>query len=456
MALDYTPILTALGQALSVVRDGSGPLQTGQLVHLHIEPSNLDLKVPMLLDGQLNLSFLTKSVRFADAAFPTTTLVDYLQDPSTILGGMPVPELEVPMQGPTLTGAIPMGVQVNVTGGGGAFLPPRVASAAPDVQLPEMAVPAASSENALSGVPGLLGELAGTIPIPALVPVQLDVTWKVTRLDGVPITSGDFNQLGTGTDVLFLFFGALEELTTALPTPRTFLVTATVTLTLPATTPVIVGLPPIPLIVPAIPIPTIMLLSNKTNFGVDSIRDDDDNARMVMVPGNSPIQDRTSLTVALNNFANLLNQLTTIPGPPWWAPGLLGTLGTLIDLVNSYVPVGDRYPLVVVRSDVVGDTSSINFSSSTFGSDNFDDEDEAVLLIGIPATKLSLTTGDNFDGDRMDIFTGTEMFVLINDLGSPQDFKPQPLTSPPSEYLPPDVSNTPSVKNNLETIGFNH
>jgi len=37
MAIDYTTILAAFGQALSVVRDGFGPLQPGQLVRLHIE-----------------------------------------------------------------------------------------------------------------------------------------------------------------------------------------------------------------------------------------------------------------------------------------------------------------------------------------------------------------------------------------------------------------------------------
>jgi hypothetical protein len=455
MAIDYTPILTALGQALSVVRDGSGPLQPGQLVRLHIEPKNLDLKVPVLLDGQLDLSFLTKSVRFSDAAFPAQALLDYLQDPATILGGMPVPELEVPMQGPTLPGAIPMGVQVNVTGGGGAFLPPRVATPAPDVQLPAMAAPPPSPENALSGVPGVLGELAGSIPIPALVPVQLDVTWTVTALNGSPVASGDFDRIGNGTDVLFLFYGSLEELTSAPPTPKTFLVHATVTLTLPGTAPVSVDLPAVPLVVPPIPIPTLMLLSNKTKFGVDSIADDDDNARMVMVPGNSRIHDLASLTTALNDTVGLIGQLTAIPNPPFWSFGLLGTLGTLIDLVNSYAPTGDRFPLPVVQSDVVGDTSSIKFSSSTFGTDDFDDEDEAVLLIGIPATKLSLTTDDDLGGDRMDIFTGTEMFVIVEDLGNPLDFKPQPLQSPPQDYLPPSVTNTPSVKNNLESIGLN-
>jgi hypothetical protein len=55
----------------------------------------------------------------------------------------------------------------------------------------------------------------------------------------------------------------------------------------------------------------------------------------------------------------------------------------------------------------------------------------------------------------MDIVTGTEMFVIVNDLGSPLDFLPQPAATPPPGYMPPSVSNTPSVKDNLESIGIN-
>jgi len=455
MPIDYGPILTALGQALRIVRDDSGPVQPGQIVHLHVEPRGASLEVPVLLDGQLDLSFLTKSVRFADAAFPATQLDQYLQDPATILGGMPVPQVEVPLEGPTLPGAIPMGVQVNVTGGGGAFLPPPVTSAAPDVQLPGMAPLAADAGNALSGVPGLIGELAGSIPIPALVPVQLDATWTVTNLDGSPVASGSFERIGAGADVLFIFFGAIEELTVAPPTPKTLLVQVTVTLTLPGTPPVGVNLPALPIIVPAIPIPTLVLLANQENFGVAGIASDDDDARMVMVPGTSPIRNLQTLQQVLTDAFALVNQLGTIPGPPPWAGGLLGTLGLAIDLVNSYVPTGDRSALPVVQADVVGDTSSIKFSSSFLGTDDFDDEDQSVLVIGVPGTKVSLATDNNLGGDRMDIVTGTEMFVIVNDLGNPLDFLPQPATAPPPGYMPPSVSNTPSVKGNLESIGIN-
>jgi len=454
MAVDYTTILAALGQTLRVVREGAGPLQPGQLVRLHLEPKTLDLKVPVLLDGQLNVSFLTKSIRFADAAYPSQALVDYLQAPNTILGGMPVPEIEIPMQGPTLPGDIPMGVQVNVTGAGGTFLPPRVTTVAPDLKLPAMEVPIASKDNALSGVPGLLGEIAGTIPIPALVPVKLDIKWKVTNVNGRRVSAASYSQIGTGIDALFLFYGTPKELTTAPPQPTTFLIHATVTLSLPGTPPVHVALPVIPLIVLPILIPTIALLANKTKFGTASIATDDDNARMVMVPSSSPIQDLSSLTTVLNNFVELLNQLTTVPGPPSWSPGLLGTLGKLIDLVNGYVVVNDRFPLVVVRADAVGDTSDIRYAPGD--GDNFDDEDEAVMLVGIPKTKLTLATGDNFGGTVMNISTGSEMFVIIEDLGLPTTFEPKPLTTnKPSGYKAASVTNKPHVKNNLEAIGFN-
>jgi len=441
------------------VRDGAGPVQSGQTVHCHIVPSTLDLKVPVLLDGDVNLAFLTKSVRFADAAFPTKALTDYLQDATTILGGRPVPTVDVPLQGPTIDGAIPPASTVNVNvASTTAVLPPRVTSAVPDIALPNMGVPAPSSDNGLSGVPGLLGALAGTIPIPALAPVQLAVTWRIEKVDGSPAPSGSYAQVpggsASGTDVFFLFFGDLQELTQTGPTPTTFLVIATVTLTVPNATPVTLDLPAIPIVVPGIPIPTLMLLSNATNFGVSNVLDDD-MARMVMVPSNSRIASLASLTNALNSMVvPVIQQLSILPTPPWWAPGLLGTLGQLVSLVTSYTPVGDRYPLPVVVADRVPDASAIDYSSGWF--DNFDEEDRSVLLLGIPGTKLSLSSEDDLQGNRMDITTGSALFVILNDLGKPTEFVPG--TAPPgapADYTNPTVTNIGGIEDSLEGIGFN-
>lgn len=102
---------------------------------------------------------------------------------------------QVPMQGPTLPGAIPPAVQVNVsTTGTNTLLPPRVADAAPVVALPTMSVPDAKAADALSGVPGLLGRLAGTIPIPALAPVQLSVMWTIEKADTTPASPDTYAQ----------------------------------------------------------------------------------------------------------------------------------------------------------------------------------------------------------------------------------------------------------------------
>ena len=457
--INYTAILDSLAQGLSAVRDGTGPVSSGQTVHFHTVPTTLSLQVPVLLDGAVDLAFLTKSVRFADAAFPSTDLVSYLQNPATILGGLPVPTLQVPMQGPTLPGAIPPATQVNVNVlPAGPFLPPRVADSAPAVQLPTMTPSAVNPRDVLSGVPGLLGALAGTIPIPALLPVQVSVTWSIHKADGTPAPADSYAQApggnASGTDVFFIFFGLVQPLTTTGLAPSTFLVVATVTLTV-GTTSVSVSLPAIPVVVPGIPIPTLMLLSNSQSFGVNNVGDDD-MARMVMVPADSPIGDLASLTNVINGTVlPVLQQLSFLPTPPAWAPGLLGTLGQLLGLINSYTPVGDRYPLVVVRADRVHDTSSIKFSSSFWGSDDFDDEDESVLFIGVAGQKLSLCTDDDLQGTRMDITTGTEMFVIINDLGTPASFLPAIPAVPLPGYQAPAVTTTGNVKNNLESIGIN-
>lgn len=555
--LDYGSLLNALLSGLSVHGDNTGPVTPGQIVNFHIEPATLDLKVPAFVSGDLDLSFLTKNIRFADATFPSGAVADYLASAGAILGGMPVANMEVPMQGPTLPGAIPDGITINTATPGTPVLPPRVTSGAPSVALPTMTPSTPDVADALSGVPGLLGKLDGSIPIPALVPVEMSVQWKITKLDGTPVDSGSFAQLGTGAAVSFLFYGALQEANRyAPPTAQTFLVTATVTLHLsidpPAGTygPIMVSnpgsasiaagstsplddynvvvlfvaggtvgtagisyqtsldngmtygpvtplgtsttltvpasgvsfslgagtintnetvtvavtgqgfkrsldLPPVPVIVPAIPIPTLALLSNKKSFGVSTIATDDDNARAIFVPDRSPIGDLSSLNATINGLVGILNNLTSLPAPPTWSPGLLGMIGTLMNLVNSYLPIGDRYPMVFVRQDAVGDTSSIKYSSSFWGTDDFDDEDESVLLIGVPGSHLKLGTDDNFGGNILDVLTGTEMFVVVNDFDNPMSFQPTPPAIPPPGYQPPSVMESGGhVTDGLESIGF--
>jgi hypothetical protein len=173
---------------------------------------------------------------------------------------------------------------------------------------------------------------------------------------------------------------------------------------------------------------------------VDSVASDDDTALMVMVPNSSPIANNVvSLVTVLNDTQALLQQLQNLPAPPPWSPGLLGTLGTLIGLINSYTPVGDRYPLPIVRADVVKDPSNISFSPGL--GDNFDDSDESVLFIGIQGYKLSLN-----GGDRMDLITGPEMFVIVEDLGNPTSFQPSGGGA--------SVSDAPGIKDSLERIEF--
>lgn len=554
--LDYGSLLNALLAGLSVKGDNTGPVTPGQLVNFHIEPATLDLKVPAFVSGDLDLSFLTKSIRFLDATFPGGGVADYLATAGAILGGMPVATMEVPMQGPTLQGAIPEGITINTATPGTPVLPPRVTGAVPSVVLPTMTVPTAAAADGLSGVPGLLGKLDGSIPIPALVPVEMSVQWKVTKLDGTPVDSGSYTQLGSGAAVSFLFYGALQEANRySPPTPQTFLVVATVTLHLgidpPAGTygPIMVSnqgtaaitagstsplenydiavvfvtggtvgtagisyktstdngmtygpvtplgtsttltvpgtgvsfslaagtintneaitvtvtgqgfyrsldLPPVPVIVPAIPIPTLALLSNKKSFGASTIATDDDNARAIFVPDMSPIGDLSSFNATINGLVGILNNLTSIPAPPTWAPGLLGTIGTLVNLVNSYLPIGDRYPMQFVRQDAVGDTSSIKYSSSFWGTDDFDEEDESMLVIGVPGTHVKLGTDDNFGGNLLDVITGTEMFVVVDDFDNPMTFLPPPAGLPPP-YQPPSVMETGGhVTDSLESIGF--
>src|SRR5947209_4574371 len=191
-------LLDAIGKGISLARDGGVQVSPGQVVHVRVvSPDLSQLSVPVITSGDVSVTWLAKSVRFGDA-LPAPlddtktfaqSVADYLGSTANVIGGMPIPAVQVPVQGPPLQGAIPPAVDVGVaiTTIGGTLpvvsvpgLPPPVpASPAALPGIPPLAPSPITQDDVLSGVPGLLGQIAGAIPVLVNAPVSLSVTWSV-------------------------------------------------------------------------------------------------------------------------------------------------------------------------------------------------------------------------------------------------------------------------------------
>jgi hypothetical protein len=419
-------LLTALAGTLTAVRVGPQQVSPGQAVRVHLVPPTADLQVPAVLEGAVNLTFLTKSDRFADALGvpapdPNSSpdLPGYLGDATKVVGGQPIADVDVPLAGPPLKGGP---------------LPVSIAGANPtDLgTLPKLEENTATASDALSGVPGLLGQLVGTVPVPVMAPVQVTVEWKVFK-DGVEVASSDttWKVLGSGPDVQFVFAEVFAELTNAGPTLAHFDIVARVTLSVGSDSTAPIDLQPVPVDIPTVGIPSIAALFNTTQFGGANPGIDDDKAVMLLVPNNSPLNSTRdanaawqqlnaaigTLTTAVN--ALLLSPLTTAATAAELALFLAG-LGRLGSAVQAYVGGSAKWPLQIVTgdgNDGVGDLSDVKYDEGiiTDRFDNFDDEVYSLILLAVPAVHLLLGTDDDYKGTTLTVTPGPEMVIGVPD-----------------------------------------
>lgn len=266
--------LQALASGFSATRIGPEVVQPGQPVRVRLSPSTVDVQATDLLSGELSLTWITKNVRFknhsleaafADSPFDPAALANVLD------GGMPA---RVPVVG-------------NIVG-----------------------------TQELPGVPGQLAQLAGTVPIPVSteLPVQVAVKWTVHDETGTAVAPGPTSfstpQGTAGPDVSFVFAPQTVELTSAVSVPvvRRF-IRATVTLTAGATQHVF-PLPDIPVVIPAIPIPTVVVFFLHPDFAASV--GDDAGAAFIVVPNNSPLKSTAQLQATLNTIQSTLGSLTSV------------------------------------------------------------------------------------------------------------------------------------------------
>jgi hypothetical protein len=417
-------LLTALLGAISAVRVGPQEVSPGQPVRVHLVPPVGDLQVPALLQGAVDLTFLTKSDRFADAlgvpapdANSSPDLPGYLGDPNKVVGGQPIADVDVPLSGPPLKGgALP----VSVAGANPADLG----------TLPSLEEPASSAANALSGVPGLLGQLVGTIPVPVMAPVQVAVTWTVLK-DGTEVASSatTWEMLGSGSDVQFVFAQVFAELTNAGPTLAHYEIIASVTLSVGSDSAGPVPLQPVPVDIPTVGIPSIAALFDTTQFGGANPGADDDKAVMLLVPSNSPLASTRDANAAWQQLNGLIGTVTSAINAVLLSPLtsaataaelalFLAGLGRLGSAVQAYVGGTAKWPLQIVigdGDDGVGDLSDVKYDEGVITDrfDNFDDSVYSLILVAVPAVQLLLGTDDSYKGTTLTVTPGPEMVIGV-------------------------------------------
>ncbi|HEX6289541.1 MAG TPA: hypothetical protein VFZ66_10140 [Herpetosiphonaceae bacterium] len=355
-------VLNNLAKTLRI--DLTGPAQPapGQTATAQIVPQLSDIGVTEVLDGVVNVTWITKDVRFSTAKLEPTLAAAGL-DPK-ILGGIPL----------------------------GGITP-------------------------LEGVPGLLGQLTGSIPLPTTttVPISVEVEWSITDERGTTLTLGtDFlaPEGLTNPTVSVIFAPETAELTTdnPLPAPIRRNLNARVRLTASGTQTAFIPLPSIPILVPALPLPTILALFLHTDFQARS--GDDDGAVLIVVPANSPFGSLQQLQPTLNQLQGAASTLASFASFAAFVAGLSELTGALT-----------AQPFVQFRStNEIGNLNDITLIQRGFFENDTEAEDElsSLIFIGRKDKKVQLFNARDFDTDEgaFTLTIGRNLFVIVRNLHS--------------------------------------
>lgn len=349
--MDLLQTLTDLGNGLRITRDGSGQIAPGQSVTLQLIPTTTQLSVPALLAGDIDLLWLTKNIRFGDFQLVPPPLQQNLD----IIGGMPI---------------------TGVTG-------------------------------AIAGVQGILGQIAGTVPIPLQVPVSVAITWTVQDAPQGPDLKPQGNTLVPGSDFMapdglkapqisLIFNAPVVELTANLALPvKTFYVHLQVALSAQGVTTPAIDLPEVPVTIPALAIPTVAAFFDDSNFNAHSV--------FVMVPANSPLKSVNDLNAVLNPLQNQISGLTQFAS---FANFLLG-----VQLLSSALAA---QPHVQFRSeDAERNLENIVWvPGSTFGTDyDADDAFSSLIFMAASTAAMPIVQLSNQDSLRFNDQGGFEVHV---------------------------------------------
>jgi hypothetical protein len=355
-------VLSGILNGLSPQLTSSAQPQPGQLVTATIVPLPDRLQATDIVTGELDLTWVGKDVMYGDSDLePSFAPADL--DLATI-GPKPI------------TGA------TGIIGG-------------------------------ISGTPGLLGQLKGGIPIaaPGTYPVSVHVTWRFLDEHHNPLPASQYSAPGgvNNPDIAVAFAPETTELTDGPPpAPRERFLQAEVSLSAGSATTPPRTLPELPVLVPALPIPSVLALFLHANFAPRS--GDDDGAVLVVVPGNSPLRSLGQLQPVLNTLQSTIGNLTSFGS---FATFLLG-LSDLTHALSVQANVQFR------ATDVINNLNDITLIQRSWYENDTEAEDELSSLILIAHEGKGVKCFNDRDRDdgegQFTIRTTANLYVIVRDL----------------------------------------
>lgn len=396
-------VLQSLASTFTTVLEGPPQVQPGKPVNLRLVPATAEgLRVTDIVPARMNLTWITKSVRFS-----THTVEPVFQaasfDPASLNG--------------LLAGGMP--ARVPVVGGIGV--------------------------ESLQGVPGELAQLAGEIPVAVEVPVSVSVTWEVLDEAGNATISGFSAPAGmSGPEVRLEFEVQTVELTTSMGAPVAHRsVRATVTLAAGTTTHSFT-LPPVQLQIPAIPVPAVVAFFLHGNFA--GARGDDDGAALVIVPSDSPLRSLSQLQSQLGTLRSAVSGVSHLANFAAFLTGIDALSGALSAQVNVEFRVANGSNDYDDFNDV---TLLEKFLGFVFGWSNIEAEDElsSMIVIGPEGKRVQLFNHRDQDSGhgRFDVTVGPKLHVTIPNLHSaapasgPDGSEVTVSTAPPAGLFQPST-----------------
>jgi hypothetical protein len=423
-----TDVLNSVKELLRVTLTSPTRTEPGQPVTAALVPASPEIDVSQLAAGVLNLGLLTKNVvhtnkNVLDVPGSGDLDGDHLASTAPLAGGQPFP-------------------------------------------LP-VALPASTAAVTQSNIPGLLGQVFGTISVPRLK-VRLELRWILRDQQGNELKDEDGAFVApqglTSPNVSLIIPPLFEEWradTVKNPPTTVFCLSAKVTLTLSPAPPVTFEVGPVPVAVLPLLIPTVVVLCSEPNFGIntgqqlhdgdvtdDHIQEEDNvglSSALVVVPEHSPFTSAGALFKALRKVETAVDALSGIAD-------FLGFFLPLGDLLS--IPEQPRLRFSVARP-VPGADGNLHtgipkfsriilkpktFFFLTYDHDTFDDKVFSILVVGLPGTKVEFFSDTGFDKQSdqgfYTLLVGPELFVAVPTLDTSVD--DPPVTVPPGQALPLD------------------
>jgi hypothetical protein len=274
------------------------------------------------------------------------------------------------------------------------------------------------------GVPGILGLLSGTIPIVNEVTqqvthqVNVEVRWRVrdesaavvSDVDwrigaggpGLQGSGGDINPaLGHALEALNLVFPVIFVELTGNPVPvgKRF-IQASVRLSAGGVSTGFVDLPPVEVVLPVVPVPTILMLFQHKDFKGISL---------LVVPASSPLGPGDigaaldALRTAIDPFDDTLTVLSFV----------VGEVGTVQDILDSA-------KIIFRKADELKNLNDIDLEGGLLNDTEAEDELSSLIFFGPPRRQVQCFNARNFSSSegQMNVTVGAELIVEIPNLHS--------------------------------------